>query len=378
MGFRGPAGDVQPDLREPPAAPAGSDHARRALRGRRVRRDLQAARCRSPGRAARSISSRRRPTSHRSDGGVSEYRVGPDRWVRGQSRRTKSGGVVTSLVEISEVKRREREAMQARAVLQSVFDNMSDGVLLYEADGRWVYQNPAMAKLHDMSDQPSEHAADLRRHRPLSRPARRLRTGRQAARRPRRLDRKPGATLPSRRPAARAAAHHDRPHRRGHLSAARRRRVLTIHRDLTEIVEQEERLRAARIESEKTRETLQSVVDNMIDGVMLIDRDFQLRFINRQVNEFLQLSRRSRRRAPRPTTSCATRRGVAISARSTMRRARGQGRRAAGLMRQSGGVRYERRSQSRPLHRVQFPPDPRRQHAGDLSRHHPLKEQQAR
>ena len=67
------------------------------------------------------------------------------------------------------------------------------------------------------------------------------------------------------------------------------RRVLTIHRDLTDIVEQEERLRAARIESEKTRETLQSVVDNMIDGVMLIDRDFQLRFINRQVNDFLQL-----------------------------------------------------------------------------------------
>ena len=66
-------------------------------------------------------------------------------------------------------------------------------------------------------------------------------------------------------------------------------RVLTIHRDLTDIVEQEERLKAARAELEKTRETLQSVLDNMLDGVMLLDRDFRCRFVNRQVNEFLQL-----------------------------------------------------------------------------------------
>ncbi len=227
---------------------------------------------------------------HHSDGGVSEYRVGPDRWLRGQSRRTKSGGVVTSLVEISEVKRREREAMQARAVLQSVFDNMSDGVLLYEADGRWVYQNPAMAKLHDMSDQLLHTLptfADIIHYR-----AQRGDYGP--------LDELPGGLNGWIESRVRRFHLADQPAERRRTTTGRtvevtyRRladgRVLTIHRDLTEIVEQEERLTAARIESEKTRETLQSVLDNMIDGVMLVDRDFRVRFVNRQVNDFLQLT----------------------------------------------------------------------------------------
>jgi signal transduction histidine kinase/DNA-binding NarL/FixJ family response regulator len=227
---------------------------------------------------------------HRSDGGVSEYRVGPDRWLRGQSRRTKSGGVVTNLVDISEVKRREREAMEARAVLQSVFDNLSDGVLLYESDGRWVYQNPAMAKLHDMSDELLHTLptfADIIHYR-----AQRGDYGP--------IHRLPGGLEGWIESRVRRFTLADQPAERRRTTTGRTvevtyrrladKRVLTIHRDLTEIVEQEERLKAARAESEKTRETLQSVLDNMIDGVMLVDRDFRLRFINRQVNEFLQLS----------------------------------------------------------------------------------------
>ena len=37
--------------------------------------------------------------------------------------------------------------------MRTVLDNMSDGALLYEADGRWLYQNKAMARLHDMPDE---------------------------------------------------------------------------------------------------------------------------------------------------------------------------------------------------------------------------------
>ena len=262
---------------------------------------------------------------HHSNGGVSEYRVGPDRWLRGQSRRTKSGGVVTSLVEISEVKRREREAMQARAVLQSVFDNMSDGVLLYEADGRWVYQNPAMAKLHDMSDELLHTLptfADIVHYRAQ------------------RGDYGPPEELPGGLEGwieSRVQRFHlaDQPPERRRTTTGRTvevtyrrladKRVLTIHRDLTDIVEQEERLTAARIESEKTRETLQSVLDNMIDGVMLVDRDFRVRFVNRQVNDFLQLEPevatpgRLRLRHPAPP-------GAAWRPGSGQRRHRGRGR----------------------------------------------------
>src|SRR6185295_714807 len=39
-------------------------------------------------------------------------------------------------------------------------------------------------------------------------------------------------------------------------------------------------------ESERTRETLQTVLDNMNDGVMLFDKDFRWRFVNRQLIDF--------------------------------------------------------------------------------------------
>ena len=227
---------------------------------------------------------------HHSNGGVAEYQIGLDQWARAQAHRTKAGGVVTNIVDISEAKRREKEANASRAVLQSVFDNLSDGVLLYEADGRWVYQNPAMAKLHDMSDDLLETLptfADIvhyRAQRGDYGPIEELPGGGLAGWIQNRVTRFLSADQPPERRRTTTGRTVEVTYRR--LADGR---VLTIHRDLTEIVEQEERLKAARAESEKTRETLQSVLDNMIDGVMLLDRDFHCRFVNRQVNDFLRL-----------------------------------------------------------------------------------------
>jgi len=220
------------------------------------------------------------------EGGTAEYRAGTDHWLRGQSRRTGNGGTVTTIVDISELKRREKEATDSRAALQSVFDNMNDGVLLYEADGRWVYQNPAMARLHEMSDEllaTLPRFADIVRYR-----AERGDYG-QAENLPEgleswiasRVQRFTQADQPPERRRAVSGRTVEVTYRR--LSDGR---VLTIHRDITAIVEQEERLKAARAESEITRATLQTVLDNMIDGVMLFDRDFRWRFMNRQLMEF--------------------------------------------------------------------------------------------
>jgi len=197
---------------------------------------------------------------HRS-GGVSEYRAGPAQWLRAQARRTGSGGVVTTIVDISEVRRREKEATEARSVLQSVFDNLSDGVLLYEADGRWVYQNPAMARLHDMPDSllaTLPTFADIVRHR-----ARRGDYGP--------VERLPGgleAWIASRVARFDLA---DQPAERRRTVTGRtvevtyRRlvdgRVLTIHRDLTEIVEHEERLKAREAELEAARDAAETARD---------------------------------------------------------------------------------------------------------------------
>ena len=197
------------------------------------------------------------------DGGASEYRGGSDLWLRGETRRTASGRRVTSIVDISEMKRREKEATESRAVLQSVFDNMSDGVLLYEADGRWVYQNPAMARIHEMSDELLETLptfTDIVRYRAA------------------RGDYGPPDELPGGLEGWIASRHGrftltDQPPERRRAVSGRtvevsyRRlsdgRVLTIHRDITEIVEQEERLKAARDEAEAANQAKSTFLATM-------------------------------------------------------------------------------------------------------------------
>ena len=69
--------------------------------------------------------------------------------------------------------------------------------------------------------------------------------------------------------------------------------VLAVNRDITELKEREEALafaktaaEAARDDVERTRQIMQTVLDNMIGGVMLFDKDFRLQFVNRQVMEF--------------------------------------------------------------------------------------------
>ncbi len=201
------------------------------------------------------------------NGGVSEYRGGPDLWLRGETQRTQRGRRVTSIVDISELKKREKEATQARSVLQSVFDNMSDGVLLYEANGRWVYQNPAMARLHDMSDEKLKELptfSDIVRYR-----ARRGDYGR--------IEDLPGGMEGW--VANRIARFNtvDQPPERRRTTTGRtvevtyRRladgRVLTIHRDITAIVQHEEQLTAAQAETEAARaraEAAQTMLDDAL------------------------------------------------------------------------------------------------------------------
>ena len=69
--------------------------------------------------------------------------------------------------------------------------------------------------------------------------------------------------------------------------------ILAVYRDITELKHREEALAAAkeaaesaRDDVERTRQIMQTVLDNMIGGVMLFDKDFRLQFLNRQLMEF--------------------------------------------------------------------------------------------
>ena len=58
--------------------------------------------------------------------------------------------------------------------------------------------------------------------------------------------------------------------------------LLGVHRDITEIKEREEAI-------EQARGIMQSVLDNMSDGVTLFDCDYRLKFSNQRMIDFLKL-----------------------------------------------------------------------------------------
>src|SRR3984893_6493576 len=46
-----------------------------------------------------------------------------------------------------------RDVAVAEETMRTMLGNISDGAMLYERDGRWIYQNEAMARLHDLPDE---------------------------------------------------------------------------------------------------------------------------------------------------------------------------------------------------------------------------------
>ena len=173
-----------------------------------------------------------------------------------------------------------RDVAIAQDTMRTVLDNMSDGAMLYEGDGRWLYQNRAMARLHDMPDEllktlPS--FADIVRFR-----AQRGDYGP--------VDALPGGLegwIASR--AARFDAPGQPAERRstvtGRIVEATYRplpggRVLTVHRDLTDIVEQERLITAAQAELERSRSDLQTMLNEMPDAMVVYDAEGKRLFLN--------------------------------------------------------------------------------------------------
>ena len=59
--------------------------------------------------------------------------------------------------------------------------------------------------------------------------------------------------------------------------------LLTWHYDITELKDREAALASAQSDVERTREVMQTVLDNMTDGVMLFGEDRRLKFLNNQI-----------------------------------------------------------------------------------------------
>ncbi len=181
-----------------------------------------------------------------------------------------------------------RDVAVAEETMRTMLGNISDGAMLYERDGSWIYQNEAMARLHDMPDELLKTLptfADIVRYRAL------------------RGDYGPTETLPGGLEAwlqnriARFATPGRAAERRRTVTGRTvevtyRRlpggRILTVHRDLTDIVEQESRLTVARDEAAQARERLIVAMEAMDDGIAFLDSEERLILCNEAYRRFMQ------------------------------------------------------------------------------------------
>src|SRR2546421_4101632 len=213
------------------------------------------------------------------------------------------GGLLAVYRDISELKEREealaasKEAAEASradlertgTVLQTVLDNMSDGVMLLDRDLNIRFANQRLMEFQRYTPQIAHEGAPIAKV--LRFQARRGDFGQVGD--PDRLGEHRLAMI--RNP---GGIHYERRARSGTYLEIMFKRlsdgsVLAVNRDITELKEREEAIaaakeaaEAARDDVERTRQIMQTVLDNMIGGVMLFDKDFRLQFANRQGMEF--------------------------------------------------------------------------------------------
>ncbi|TXL73268.1 response regulator [Vineibacter terrae] len=192
------------------------------------------------------------------------------------------------LAAVSELKHRERELAAAKAEVESardlmrkVFASMLDGVALYSPEGRFLFANRAMAAVHDIPPEVAEASrtiddimrflitrGDLGPVTDIEADVRRWTTWMRTSGEPH---------------------YHRTPHGRYlEIRGLRLRdgRILSLHRDLTELKQSEEAAEAARAEAERTRGMLETILTNMTDGVALFDHDGRCVYINDRMASF--------------------------------------------------------------------------------------------
>jgi PAS domain S-box-containing protein len=181
------------------------------------------------------------------------------------------------------------EAEETRAVMQTVFDNMNDAVLLIDKDLHWKFVNRQFSDFLYLPPDvahPGASSVEILRFQ-----AKRGDFGvipddeieREVERRVAMM--RSGIRYERRTDTGRYLEFNFKPLRDG--------AVLAVYRDITVLKEREEALDAAKVAAEearddvdRTRAVMQTVLDNMVGGVMLFDKDFKLQFVNRQVAQF--------------------------------------------------------------------------------------------
>src|SRR3954454_22253043 len=196
-----------------------------------------------------------------------------------------------------------RDVEQTREMLQTIIDNMTDGVSLFDKQMRWRFSNrPHMQTMGYTPDM-------VRTGMPIEEMIR-LHASRGEYGSPQDVDALVRQGVE--RVCAPGGARYERRMQNGryiefNFKPLSDGGMLGVYRDITELKEREEALASAkeaaeaardaaerarkeaaeaRNEVERTREIMQTVLDNMSDGVMLFDKDMRWQFTNRQLMDF--------------------------------------------------------------------------------------------
>ncbi|MDQ2105918.1 hybrid sensor histidine kinase/response regulator, partial [Azospirillum isscasi] len=93
-----------------------------------------------------------RMEQHRNPQGPQVKRIGDGRWFKIEERRTSDGGYVGLRTDISELKQREQELAHKSDLLEATFSAMSQGLLVWSADGHFLTCNRRLLEMLDLPD----------------------------------------------------------------------------------------------------------------------------------------------------------------------------------------------------------------------------------
>jgi len=198
------------------------------------------------------------------------------RFIEYRSKPLGNGEIVATYRDITDLKRHEEElatakelAESTRATMRTVLENLTDGVVMYDADGRFIYRNEAMGYLYGIDEktlQTLSGAADVWRFM-----ARRGDFGSiddieawvaERVTRLRAADGSAGQVIS-------ATGRIIEMNYRGLPAGG----LLAVHRDITELKRNEAELASA-------RSTMRTVLENFTDGVILHGADGKFLYLN--------------------------------------------------------------------------------------------------
>jgi len=169
------------------------------------------------------------------------------------------------------------EVEKTRAIMKTVLDNMSEAVCLYDKDNVLLFLNDMFAAMHDFA--PGEVRVGITIEDVLRLLAERDEFGPLADIEAKVRERAALLTRPG-------GSRFDRRHKSGRHVEYRVTPLadggfVTVCRDITELKDREEAIARAKEDVERTRTVMQTILDNMNDGVSLYDKDYAWQFTNR-------------------------------------------------------------------------------------------------